>query len=225
MKRALATLALALSLAALPASSQAAQAGAPAKMGDLDLPALRHLATKAYALQGFSLTSGRLIYQGLHTDGQDPEMQLLLADFYLETQPALSAVMYWHLLPQVDNFGEELHDRFMASFCDAMYQFGLATRRDGKTDITIADIVDYGAWVFDFETLGKHAAGAASEFGSIDTFVQVLETALGMQVGFVEKKDAAGYADFMPEKVTMTPDWQEWLSSMPEDVAGLLKDE
>jgi hypothetical protein len=216
---------VALIFALVPSLPGLAQPLEPRKMADFDLASLRELSLKSYIVAGPNLVTGRLIFQGLKAEPMDPGLLLSMADFYFELQPSLAAVIYWRLLSGIDGYDEDLHARFMTSFCDAMYQFGLATRPDGKKDLSLADFADYGAWTFDFDTLGNHAKGAAAEFGSVDNFVLVLETALGMQVGFVEKKPAESYEDYMPANVRLSPEWDAWLASFPEEVKSLLAGE
>jgi hypothetical protein len=192
------------------------------KMRDFSQEELVDLSIKSYIAYGSSMTTARLIFQGLWNNKLDPGMMVSMASFFTETQPEVAAVLYYFLYEKRLDFGSDLLDRFMATFSDAMDQYGLSKHRTKKGPLTIGDICNYEDFDFDIESLSKHAKTVIPEFGSLETFIFVMQSKLGMMCGFVENRDTRAIKDYLPENVRLTKDYKKWLDSFPKEVENLM---
>jgi hypothetical protein len=190
----------------------------PSRMMDFNHEDLVSLAQGSYALYGSNLITARIICQGLQRDNWDPWFILSMADFFFEDQKEVAAVLYLYLYQKKQAFDMKLHNSFMIMFSDAMYQYGLSKHKTKEAPLTVGDIYNYSDFEFNIGALEQHAAAMTKEFGSIDNFVLIIESSLGMSCGFVEKMQSKNIADYFPDKVHWTKEFDSWLEGYPQEV-------
>jgi hypothetical protein len=191
-------------------------------MKDFSQEELVALSMKSYMAYGSNITTARIIYQGLRQNKYDPGMILSMADFFSETRAEAAAVIYYYLYNKRQDFDSELLRRFMIMFSDAMYQYGLSKHKTKEGPLTLGDIYNYEDFDFDMDSLSQNADRFIPEFGSVENFVFIMQSMVGMICGFVQKVDSKTITDYLPENIRLTTDYEKWLNSFPKKIENLM---
>lgn len=191
------------------------------KIKDLTLEEIVELSKKSYLLYGHSFITGGLLFHGFQKENNNINLIASMADFFTESNPDAASVIYYYLFERKDDFKEDDYRKFMVMFTDAMYQYGLAKHNFKTEEITIGDLSDYSSFQIDFEKLTDHVIHAIAGFSTIENFILVLESSLGIICSFLEKKDTQNMLDLLPAEMIKTDDYYKWIETSPKEIKKL----
>lgn len=192
-------------------------------MKEYSLDELSRLAAASYLINGSTSVTARIIFTGLRKDPLNLNMLRNVADFFTENNNDVAAVVYYYIYTNIDKLGKEDKDHFMIMFSDAMYQFGLSKTKSGIKPTTLGEIYDYSNFDFDIEGLKKHTEMMISDFDSIEDFIKIIGSTIGIISDFVEKPKSEDLTQMMPENVALKGIFSKWLGEKPSEIIKLEK--
>lgn len=193
------------------------------RIRDLSIDELAVLANGSYLVNGSTIITAELIYTGLRRDPLNIDMLRSLADFLTERNNEVAAVVYFYLYDQKDRMNESERNTFIIMFPDAMYQFRLSKPKDGRARITLRDIAEYNDFIFDIDGLQRHTEMMIKDFGSIENFLKIIGSTIGVICGFIDRNDNADFLSLMPENVKLNETYYSWMDSWPKEIEDLVK--
>jgi len=191
------------------------------KMKDYSMDDLCRLAADSYLINGSTYVTARIIYTGLRQEPLYLNMLRNVADFFTEKNNEVAAVFYYYIYQNIAQLSEADKDHFMIMFSDAMYQFGLSKTKNGSKTTTLGDIYDYSKFDFDIDGLKKHTEQMIDEFDSIEDFIKIIGSTIGIISDFVEKPKSKDLLQLMPENVTLKNSYTKWMGEMPGEIITL----
>jgi len=191
------------------------------KISDFSLNEINEYINFSYMFYGSNLTTAQLLFRGASFNRFDNEVLLGYANFFTENSPPLAMVFYYYLYKKLGTYNPIFKDSFMLMFSDAMNQYGWATNKKGKQQLTIGDIYEYDNFIFDIGKLKEKVQDAIIEFGSLENAIIYIQNILANRASFIEDKKSTDYSDYLKSEVVTTEKYQNWLNTYPEEIRKL----
>lgn len=150
-------------------------------------------------------------------------MTTVLADLNTEKDPNVAAVFYFYIYKHLNELDNEERKRFMVIFSDAMYQFNLSKHKDKENPLRMKDIMEYDSFKFDIEGLEKHVNGMIKDFKTIENFIEIMVSSIGMGIGFLERKDDKDVLSYLKDNMKTTVEYNTWVNSWPSEMSRITK--
>ena len=176
------------------------------------------LAQASYFFNGSNDTTAHLIFHGLQIEKDNLVMIRIMGDFFMENTNHVAAVLFYYAYLNKDKLNDAALDEFMIMFSDAMYQLGFSNHKTKKGQLTLGEIKKYQNFNFDIESLSLHSDKMIKDFGSYESFIDIITNTVGIISGFVVKTDMNNLNNLRSENIELTKEYYTWLNEYPEEI-------
>lgn len=190
-------------------------------ISELSLEEITELVDLSYMFYGSNLTTVMLLFRAASMDRFNNKVLLGYANFFTEEAPPLAIIFYYYLYNKKESFNPEFNKSFMIMFSSAMNQYGWATHKQGKKQLTLGDIYDYSNFDFDIGKLKENVQKTTTDFGSIENAILYIQNLLANRAGLIEDSTDQNHSDLFKVEVTTTSMYQNWLKTYPEEIKKL----